>query len=204
MRKTIAITGLWLALLGGTFVAPSSSSAKSLPRVSTSKLSYASSKLKVRVKAPKAATRIAVRYNRHTTYYKVKKSYAAVNYKFTGYKTFELYGTTAKHHRVTQVKKLSYNAYATPEIVNFGESRTSDAANITIHTLGTHQQVTVYNGNKSIKSGNTGKGKTVRFNLTLTQYRPKLTYRVKASDRKSSLAFSIPYLKTVGNLDAIN
>lgn len=204
MRKAIAITGLWLGLFGGIMMGTTSASAKTLPKISTSNITYASSKLKVKVKVPKTAKLVAVKYRNHTSYYKVKKSHASVSYKFSGYRTFELYGTTSKHKRVTQMKKLTSNAYATTDIIDFGEQRTTTNATITVHTLGAHRQVTIYRSGKALKSLNTGNGQSAHFTLSLSQYQPKLTYTVRAKNRKTSLPFSIPYLKTVGNLDAIS
>lgn len=204
MRKFLFISGLFLTLLGGSLGTTTSASAKSLPKLSTQKVTYASSKLNVQIKAPKSAKLLAVKYNHHTSYYKLKKNTYKLNYKFTGYKTFELYGTTSKHQRVTQIKKLSSSAYATNDIVNFGEVRTKSDATVTIHTLGSHRTVRLFSGKKQLQSQNTGSGTQAVFKLSLKQYKPKLTYTVTATNKKSSQAFYIPYLEEPSNLDGIS
>lgn len=204
MRKLIAIAALTLGLLGGSVATSSSASAKSLPKLTTSNITYASSKLGVKVKAPKAAKLVAVKYDQHVHYYKVKQNRATVSYKFTGYKTFELYGTTSKHHRVTQIKKITRQSYATTDVVNFSESRTTTDVTVGVQTLGSNRKVTLYSGGKGFQSINTGNSDHANFKLTLTQYQPKLSYTVAAKNKKTSLHFYLPYLSKPGNLDAIN
>lgn len=203
MRKLLFISGLFLILLGGAFTTSPSASAKSLPKLSTQKVTYASSALNVQVKVPKSASLLAVVYNHHTSYCKLKKNTCNLNYKFTGYKTFELYGTTSKHQRVTQIKKLSRSAYATNEIVNFSEVRTKSDAQVIVNTLGSHRTVRLYSGKKLLSSQNTGSGQHVSFRLTLKQYKPTLTYTVTATNKKASGAFFIPYLEEPSNLEGI-
>lgn len=203
MRKLLFISGLFLVLLGGVFVTSSSASAKSLPKLSTQKITYASSRLNAQVIAPTSAKLLAVKYKHHTSYYKLKKNTYELNYKFTGYQTFELYGTTSKHQPVTQVKKLTRSAYATNDMTNFGEVRTKSDATITVNTLGSHRTVRVYSGKKLLKSQNTGNGKQAVFYLSLAQYKPKLTYTVTATHKKASPAFYVPYLEEPSNLEGI-
>lgn len=203
MQKLLFISGLFLTLLGGTVVTSTSASAKSLPKLRTEKVTYASSQLKTKVTAPKSAKLLAVKYNHHTTYYKLKNKAYNLNYKFSGYKTFELYGATSKHQRVTQVKKLTSSSYATTDIIDLGEIRTSSDATIVVHTLGTHRTVRVYSGHKLLQTQNTGSSKQATFKLALSQYKPKLTYTVAATNKKATRAFYIPYLTKPSNLDII-
>lgn len=203
MRKILFISGLFLVLFGGVFATSPSTSAKSMPKLSTQKITYASSRLNAQVTAPSSAKLLAVRYHHHTSYYPLKKHTYELNYKFTGYSTIELYGTTSKHQPVTQVKKLTRSAYATNDTVNFGEVRTKSDATITVNTLGSHRTVRIYSGKKLLKSQNTGNGKRATINLSLSQYKPKLTYTVTATNKKASPAFYIPYLEEPSNLDGI-
>lgn len=203
MRKLLFISGLFLVLFGVVLVTSPSASANSLPKLSTQKVTYASSQLSAQVTAPKAAKLLAVEYNHHTSYYRLKNHAYKLNYKFAGYKTFELYGTTSNHQRVTAIKKLTRSAYATTDVIDFGEQRTKSDASITVETLGSHRTVRLYSGQKLLQSQNTGSGKRVSFKLSLKQYKPKLTYTVTATNKKASQAFYIPYLEEPSNLEGI-
>lgn len=203
MRKLLFISGLFLVLFGVVLATSPSASAKSLPKLSTQKVTYASSRLNAQVTAPKSAKLLAVEYNHHTSYYQLKRHTYKLNYQFTGYKTFELYGTTSSHQRVTAVKKLTRSAYATIDIIDFGEVRTKSDASITVDTLSSHRTVRLFSGKKLLQSKNTGNGKQANFRLSLKQYKPKLTYTVTATNKKASQPFYIPYLEEPSNLEGI-
>ncbi|MCH5461741.1 hypothetical protein HC026_06535 [Lactobacillus sp. LC28-10] len=203
MQKLLFTFSLLIALLGGALVTSTSASAKSLPKLKTEKVTYASSRLNTKVTAPKSVKLLAVKYNHHTTYYKLKNKAYKLNYKFSGYKTFELYGTTSKHQRVTQIKKLSSSTYATTDVIDLGEIRTSSDATIVVHTLGTHRTVRVYSGHKLLQAQNTGSSKQATFKIALNQYKPKLTYTVAAANKKATRNIYIPYLTKPSNLDVI-
>ncbi|GAX02117.1 hypothetical protein [Secundilactobacillus silagei] len=202
MKKLLFIPGLFLVLLGGNII-PSTASAKSLPKLSTRNVTYTSSRLNAQVKTPQAAKLLAVKYGHRTNYYNLKKNSVAISYKFSGYNTFKLYGTSKAHQRVTQVAKLSSSDYATTEVIDFGEVRTATGASITVNTLDTLRTVRLFSGNQLLQTKNTGNGKQAVFTLPLSQYKSNLTYTVTAPNKKSTQAFEIPYLKKPSNLDVI-
>jgi len=203
MKKLLFISGLFLVLFGGSIIPSTSASAKTLPKLSTQNVTYTASKLNAQVKTPQAAKLLAVKYGHHTSYYKLKKNSVSFSYKFSGYNTFQLYGTSKAHQRVTQVKKLSSAAYATTEVIDFGEVRTASDASITVNTLDTLRTVRLFSGNQLLQTKNTGNSKQVVFELPLSQYKSNLTYTVTAPNKKSTQAFEIPYLTKPSNLDVI-
>lgn len=208
MHKLLVTIGVFVAAVGGIIAAPAKSSAASLPAVKVAHVGYQADhkQLSFTATAPKSAKKLAVSYHGQVKTYTLKHQQANVNYQFSGYRNFKVYGVNAKAHRVTRVKSLTSANYTTTEIINYDEQLTTKTYQVTIQTLAPHRTVALYHGTKRLQLKSTGTGQAVTFTMSAANYAKygaNLNYTVKATNKKASLPFELHLLKKPGNLAAI-
>ncbi|MDV7718440.1 hypothetical protein GA840_00875 [Pediococcus ethanolidurans] len=127
MKKSVTLIALVTLLFMGVSVG--STHAKTINTLRGIETSYNASKKTVAfsgtVSSKKTTTHVILTYNNgKKTVANVKKGSFKVAKKFSGYKTFSLYGTNKQNKRVTKVYKITSNKYATatPTILKINHS----------------------------------------------------------------------------------